>query len=182
LDLDAEWEQVRLCPDRAEVGSTLKQDFSARRPHALKADFTNDAAVDFLFATKEGDLTLINATTNKVHDVKPREIAQRVEAQQPNDSVSIKYMWLTDEITAPRMKLRELKDSLKDEKHQKARNNYLIEWSSGWRMCPSILQTASGTSNFSLPLRTRAKSGTQTEFNEKRKYIFQLVRAGYTGK
>ena len=99
LDHDvAETETLRVCPEGAEVGTaTFKQDLRGRQPYALKSDNVNaterEGSIDFLCATDEGDLTAINVTLNKNHDMKAihTSIAQRLEAQHPTDAATMKF-------------------------------------------------------------------------------------------
>ena len=51
---------------------------------------------------------VFKVTLNKNHDTKSRETAQRLEVQHPTDATSVKFVWLTDEDTAPHMKRRDL--------------------------------------------------------------------------
>ena len=124
---EEEVEKLRLCPDGAEVGTvtTFKQDLRGRQPYILKSDNATEGGMDFMCATDESALTAINVTLNKNHNMKPREIAQRLEAQHPRDTTTVKFVWLTDEVTAPHMKRRDLVDTLSDKDKDKTRNSLL---------------------------------------------------------
>ena len=126
-DDDDEVEKLRVCPEGADVGTvtTFKQDLRGRQPYMLKSDNATEGGLDFLCATDEGDLTAINVTLNRNHDMKPREIAQRLEAQHPRDTTTVRFVWLTDEVTAPHMKQRDLADTLSDKDKEKTRNELL---------------------------------------------------------
>ena len=49
-----------------------------------------------------------NVTLIKNHHMKPREVAQRLEAQHSRGATNVKFVWLTDEVTAPHVKRRDL--------------------------------------------------------------------------
>ena len=126
-DDDDEVEKLRVCPEGAEVGTvtTFKQDLRGRQPYMLKSDNATEGGLDFLCATDEGDLTAINVTLNRNHDMKPREIAQRLDAQHPRDTTTVRFVWLMDEVTSPHMKRRDLADTLSDKDKEKTRNELL---------------------------------------------------------
>ena len=129
LDHDvAETETLRVCPEGAEVGTvtTFKQDLRGRQPYVFKSDNRTEGGIDFLCATDEGDLTAINVTLNKNHDMKAIHIAQRLEAQHPTDAATMKFLWLTDQVTEPQMKVKKMviKD-MSDKKKMAARNEML---------------------------------------------------------
>ena len=109
-DDDDDDDQLRLCPEGAEVGTvtTFKQDLRGRQPYLLKSDNATEGGLDFLCANDEGDLTAINVTLNKNHDMKAIHIAQRLEVQHPRDTANVRFVWLTDGVTAPHMKRRDL--------------------------------------------------------------------------
>ena len=124
---EEEEKKLCVCPEEAEVGTvtTFQQDLSAHLPYAFKSDNRTEGGIDFLCATDQGDLTAIFVTLNKNHDMKPREIAQRLEAQHPRDTATVRFVWLMDEVTAPHMKRRDLADTLTDKMKMAARNELL---------------------------------------------------------
>ena len=97
--------------------TTFKHDFHGRQPYLLKSNDATEGGLDFLCATDEGDLTAINVTLNKNHDMNPREITQH-----PRDTATVRIVWLTDAVTAPHMKRRDLADTLSDKGKEKMRN------------------------------------------------------------
>ena len=69
---------------------------------------------------------MVNVMLNKNHDMKPREAAQHLEVQHPTDAATMKFLWLTDQVTEPQMKVKKMViKEMSDKKKMAARNEML---------------------------------------------------------
>ena len=119
--------EVRLCRSKMKVDttSTFLQDLRKYQPYALKSDNKTEGGIDWLFATRKGDLTALNATLNRNHDIKARHIARRLEHQNPAGTAKLKFVWVMDQQSASRMKWKPMSDTMANKTKETKRNELL---------------------------------------------------------